>query len=77
MRFHQPLSPGGPDRAASAGIRVAIVLVGLLLTRLKVFRGHAVMTDPWLQGIGLAVFVPGLALAVPATRGMARSCAAS
>jgi protein-S-isoprenylcysteine O-methyltransferase Ste14 len=47
-----------------AGIRVAIVLVVLLLTRLKVFRGHAVTTDPWLQGIGLAVFVLGLALAV-------------
>ena len=43
---------------------MAIVLVVLLLTRLKVFRGHAITTDPWLQGIGLAVFVLGLALAV-------------
>jgi protein-S-isoprenylcysteine O-methyltransferase Ste14 len=42
----------------------AIVLVLLLLTQLEVFRGHAVTTDPWLQGIGLAIFVLGLALAV-------------
>jgi protein-S-isoprenylcysteine O-methyltransferase Ste14 len=42
---------------------VAIVLVIFLLTRLKVFQGHPVTTDPWLQGIGLAVFVLGLALA--------------
>ncbi len=43
---------------------MAIVLVILLLTRLKVFRGHAVTTDPCLPGIGLVVFVLGLALAV-------------
>ena len=42
---------------------MAIVLVVLLLTRLKVFRWYAITTDPWLQGIGLAVFVL-LALAV-------------
>jgi len=50
-----------------AGIRVAIILLVLLLLRLGVFRGHArhaVTSDPWLQGIGLALFVLGLALAV-------------
>ena len=47
-----------------AGIRIAIVLVVLLLVRARVFRGHTVTNDPWLQGIGFAVFLSGLALAV-------------
>ncbi|MBV9094661.1 MAG: isoprenylcysteine carboxylmethyltransferase family protein [Streptosporangiaceae bacterium] len=47
-----------------AGVRVAIVLIVLLLLRLRVLKGHAVTGDPWLQGIGLAIFLLGLALAV-------------
>ena len=48
-----------------AGIRVVVILAALLLLRLGVFKGHrAVTVDPWLQGIGLALFVLGLALAV-------------
>lgn len=48
-----------------AGVRVGIILVILLLIRLGVFKGHQVATgDPWLLGIGLALFVLGLALAV-------------
>jgi protein-S-isoprenylcysteine O-methyltransferase Ste14 len=47
-----------------AGFRVAVVLVVLLLLRLRVLRGHAVIKDPVLWGVGLAVFVLGLALAV-------------
>jgi protein-S-isoprenylcysteine O-methyltransferase Ste14 len=48
-----------------AGVRVAIILVVLLLVRLRLFKGHGeVTTNPWLQGIGLALFVLGLALAV-------------
>lgn len=48
-----------------AGIRVGIILVVLLLVRLRVFKGHQTSTsDPWLLGIGLAIFVLGLALAV-------------
>jgi protein-S-isoprenylcysteine O-methyltransferase Ste14 len=48
-----------------AGVRVGIILVVLLLLRLRLFKGHgAVTTNPWLQGIGLALFVMGLALAV-------------
>ena len=39
-----------------AGFRVGIILVVLLLVRTRVFKGHAVISDPWLQGIGLAVF---------------------
>jgi protein-S-isoprenylcysteine O-methyltransferase Ste14 len=55
---------GQTRRTRFAGIRVAIILLILLLLRLKVLRGHAVIRDPWLQGIGLAMFVLGLALAV-------------
>lgn len=50
--------------ARFAGFRVGIFLVILLLLRLKAFRGHSVVTSALLQGIGLAVFVLGLALAV-------------
>jgi protein-S-isoprenylcysteine O-methyltransferase Ste14 len=51
--------------AQFAGVRVAIILAVLLLLRLRVLKGpHAVTDDPWLQGIGLAIFLLGLALAV-------------
>jgi protein-S-isoprenylcysteine O-methyltransferase Ste14 len=47
-----------------AGFRVALILIVLLLLRTHVFRGHAPTKDAWLQGIGLAIFLLGLALAV-------------
>ena len=48
-----------------AGVRVGIILVVLLLFRLQVFKGHGAGTgNPWLLGVGLALFVLGLALAV-------------
>jgi protein-S-isoprenylcysteine O-methyltransferase Ste14 len=47
-----------------AGIRVGLILVILLLARVRVFKGHAAISNPWLQGIGLALFLLGLALAV-------------
>jgi len=48
-----------------AGIRVGIILVILLLIRLRVLKSHETATsNPWLLGIGLAIFVLGLALAV-------------
>ena len=51
--------------ARFTGVRVAIILILLFLLQLRVFKGHrAVTTDPWLQGIGLAIFLLGLALAV-------------
>jgi len=51
--------------ARYACVRVAVILVILLLLRLRLFRGHRAVTgNPWLQVIGLAIFVLGLALAV-------------
>jgi protein-S-isoprenylcysteine O-methyltransferase Ste14 len=50
--------------ARFAGVRVAIILVVLLLLRLRILNGKAVTGDPWLQVIGLAIFLLGLALAV-------------
>lgn len=47
-----------------AGIRVGILLIVLLLLRAEVLKGAAATNDPWLQGIGLAVFALGLGLAV-------------
>ena len=56
--------PGRTRWTRLAGIRVAILLIVLLLLRLRVFKGHAVTDDPWLQVIGLVIFLLGLALAV-------------
>lgn len=54
-------SPG--TRFAAA--RVGIIVLALLLIRLRVVNGHQAGThNPWLLGIGLALFVLGLALAV-------------
>ena len=51
--------------ARFAGIRIGLILVVLLLLRGRALKGHAtVTTDPWLQGIGLAIFILGLALAI-------------
>jgi protein-S-isoprenylcysteine O-methyltransferase Ste14 len=49
----------------SAAVRVGLILVILLMIRLQAFGGHGAATrNPWLLGIGLAIFVLGLALAV-------------
>jgi protein-S-isoprenylcysteine O-methyltransferase Ste14 len=45
-------------------VRLVIVAVAILLIRLGAFRGHRVNTDPWLAGIGLALFGLGLGFAV-------------
>jgi protein-S-isoprenylcysteine O-methyltransferase Ste14 len=47
-----------------AGFRVGIILVVLLLLRLRVLKGHAATSNAWLLGIGTAIFVLGLALAI-------------
>jgi protein-S-isoprenylcysteine O-methyltransferase Ste14 len=48
----------------SAGIRIALVLIAFLLIRARVVKGQTITSDPWLEGIGLAVFLAGLSLAV-------------
>jgi protein-S-isoprenylcysteine O-methyltransferase Ste14 len=47
-----------------AGVRVAAILIILFLLRLRVLKEHTVTHDPWLQAVGLAIFLLGLALAV-------------
>lgn len=46
-----------------AGSRVVVIVAIILLARVHAFRGHDTH-DAWLEGIGLAAFVLGLALAV-------------
>jgi protein-S-isoprenylcysteine O-methyltransferase Ste14 len=58
------VKPGQSRRTQFAGIRVAIILLVLLLLRLRLFKKETVTTNPWLEGIGLAVFVAGLGLAI-------------
>ncbi len=50
--------------ARFAGLRVGIIVIVLLLLRVKAVKGHAATNDPWLEGVGLAVFLLGLALAI-------------
>ena len=48
-----------------AAVRVGLILVVLFLIRRRVVKDHEVLThNPWLLGIGLVIFVLGLALAV-------------
>jgi protein-S-isoprenylcysteine O-methyltransferase Ste14 len=55
---------GRPRWTQFAGLRIGILVVVLLLLRARVLKDHVTTANPWLQGIGLAVFVAGLALAV-------------
>ena len=59
--------------ARFAGIRVAILVLFFVLVRAKVFKGSAITTNPWREGIGLAVFGSGLAVAVWARRHLGRN----
>ena len=45
-------------------IRALIIVLALILFRLGAFRGGSVNTDPWRAGLGLVLFVLGLAFAV-------------
>jgi protein-S-isoprenylcysteine O-methyltransferase Ste14 len=55
----------GQTRSARfVGVRVAVILLVLLLLRVRAFRGHAITASPWMQGVGLVIFLSGLALAV-------------
>src|SRR5690348_9196895 len=46
------------------GIRAVLAVIVVVSVRLGAFRGHGVDTDPWRAGIGLALFAPGLGLAI-------------
>jgi protein-S-isoprenylcysteine O-methyltransferase Ste14 len=56
------------------GARIVFVLLALLLVRTRAFKGgQTITTDPWLQAIGLVVFLSGLALAIWARRSLGRN----
>jgi protein-S-isoprenylcysteine O-methyltransferase Ste14 len=58
---------GRGNWARFAGVRVVLILVVVLLVRLRVLEGrHGVgyVTDPVLWGVGLAIWVSGLGLAI-------------
>jgi protein-S-isoprenylcysteine O-methyltransferase Ste14 len=56
-----------------ARIRVAILLLVLLLARAGLFRRQTITSNPWRQGLGLAIFAAGLAVAVWARRYLGRN----
>ena len=45
-------------------VRAVIVAVAIVLVHLGAFRGHDHNTDPWRAGLGLSLFVLGLAFAI-------------
>jgi protein-S-isoprenylcysteine O-methyltransferase Ste14 len=47
-----------------AGVRLLVVVTVLAVARLSGLRGFGLTREPWLAGLGLAVFVLGLGLAV-------------
>lgn len=55
------------------GTRVVIALVVVLLIRAKVFKGQSITHNPWLQAIGLVMFVSGLAVALWARQCLGRN----
>jgi hypothetical protein len=46
------------------GARVAVIIVVVYLARALGFRSHAIHSDAVLTGVGLALFLLGLALAI-------------
>ncbi len=52
--------------ASSAPVRIAVIVLILLVLRAGFLKGHsgATIANAWLQGVGLAVFLSGLAFAV-------------
>jgi len=56
--------PGRSGLTRGVGARVVISVVIIVLFRAHAFRGRALISDPWLLGIGFALFVAGLGLAV-------------
>jgi protein-S-isoprenylcysteine O-methyltransferase Ste14 len=70
----QGVKAGRTRSSRFTGIRVGVILIILLLVRTRALHGHGTTTNnPWLQAIGLAVFLLGLALAVWARRYLGRN----
>jgi protein-S-isoprenylcysteine O-methyltransferase Ste14 len=56
-----------------ARIRLVLLVLVIVLVRLGAFRGHGVHTDPLREGIGLVLFVVGLAFAILARLNIGRN----
>jgi protein-S-isoprenylcysteine O-methyltransferase Ste14 len=62
--FTAKSSQGGAWGGMGGGLRVGLAIVIVYLVRLNIGHGHHAIASPLLGGIGLAVWVAGLALAV-------------
>ena len=56
-----------------ARIRIPLIVIVIVLVRLGALRGHGVHTDPLREGIGLVLFVVGLAFAIWARLNIGRN----
>ena len=57
------VKPGHSRWQQAGGARLAIALAVILLLRIHALHRHATH-DPWLEGIGLAMFLLGIGLAI-------------
>jgi len=64
---------GRPSWSRELRIRAVLLILVILLIRLGTFRGHGLSSDPWRAGLGLVLFVAGLAFAVWARRHLGRN----
>jgi protein-S-isoprenylcysteine O-methyltransferase Ste14 len=55
---------GGTRWGQFAGVRIVLVLVVIFVIRAGAFKTDTITDNPWLQGVGFALFVAGLGLAV-------------
>lgn len=56
--------PGRSPWGRYAGVRIILVVLIAILLRSRAFRGRTTIDNPWLLGVGLALFLLGLAFAV-------------
>ena len=58
------VKPGRSRWGRTVGIRLGIAVIVVVLLHAKTFKAQTNAGDPWLAGIGLAVVLSGLAVAV-------------
>lgn len=56
--------PGRSRWGPFAAVRVVIAVIVVVLIRGRFLKDHVITNDPWREGVGLAVFFAGLALAI-------------
>lgn len=67
------VKPGRSRLGRFAGSRIVVVVIVLILLRARVITGRMIERNPVAEGIGLALFLAGLGLAIWARRYLGRN----